>query len=114
MRGHTYATREEAERSIRAIDAARPEFETLTTIVDGRVVTTRQVPALTWGEPFPLRDGTWAVVWSDRKLASIDGRSVQVDGQKATCPRAVDAVTIAAANLPARAEAADGDTPVKR
>lgn len=92
MRATIYTTREEAEKAISAIDAARAPDGTEERVryVRGREVSRERVPAKPWAEPVELDDGRWAVPVSPRKLAAIEGVEVTVRGEQLRVPRVQD------------------------
>jgi hypothetical protein len=88
MNGWIFATREEAQRCIDAIDTALGTDEDLR--VGGRVVTRRRK---TWAHPEPLRDGTFMVPRKPR-LATVEDATVDVDGTPVRVPTADETVTV--------------------
>lgn len=91
LRARIYATREDAERAISAIDAARhPDGMEEVRLPDG---TTERRPAKTWALPIELEDGRFAVPWKER-LSAIEGREVTVRGERVRVPRAQDVVDL--------------------
>lgn len=87
LKARIYATREDAERAISAIDAGRhPDGVEEVTLPDG---TTERRPAKTWALPIELEDGRCAVPWKEC-LSALAGREVTVRGERLRVPRAQD------------------------
>jgi len=91
LKASIYATREDAERAISAIDAGRhPDGVEEVTLPDG---TTERRPAKTWALPIELEDGRCAVPWKEC-LSALAGREVTVQGRRVAVPRAEHVVEL--------------------
>ena len=92
MKAIVCATRDDADRVVAAIDAARcPDgTEEAVRYVRGREVARERRPAKRWAEPVELEDGRVAVPWKDERLDAIAGREVTVRGERLRVPRVQD------------------------
>lgn len=89
MRAHVYASEQQAQRVIDAIDAARGPTE-LVRLPDGSL---EERPTLTWAHPVPLTGGRWAVPVEER-VRALGGREVGQGAARVRIPEHAEAVEV--------------------
>lgn len=89
MRAHVYASEQQAQRVIDAIDAARGPTE----IVRLPDRSLEERPTLTWARPVPLTGARWAVPVEER-VRAFGGREVGQGASRVRIPEHADAVDV--------------------